>query len=82
MDTIYVRVSHDGRLSRDTRATSQELREANFIVVQQGDDFVIWKDRYGASGKVVTRTEADQRAFDHVDVSQGRKPSSSILRFG
>lgn len=82
MDTIYVRVSHDGRLSRDARATSQELREANFVVIQQGDDLVIWKDRYGASGEVVTKQYADERAFDHVDVSQGRKTSRSIFKFG
>jgi hypothetical protein len=82
MDTIYVRVSHDGRLSRDSRASSQELREANFVVIQQGDDLVIWKDRYGVNGSVTTKADADARAFDHVDVAQGRKSSKSIFRFG
>jgi hypothetical protein len=80
--TIYVRVSHDGRLSRDPRATSQEVREANFIVVQKDDQFVVQKDRYGSTGRVLTKTEADARAFDHVDVAQGRKSSKTIFLFG
>lgn len=82
MDSIYVRVSYDGRLSRSSRASVHELHEANFVVIQQGDDLVIWKDRYGASGEVVTKEEADKRAFDHVDVAQGRKTSRSIFKFG
>ena len=82
MDNVYVRVSHDGRLSRDPRPSNVELHDAHFVVIKQGDDLVIWKDLYGVAGTVVTKEYADTRAFDYVDVSQGRKTSRSIFKFG
>lgn len=79
MNNVYVRVSHDGRLSRDPRCTVEEQHAANFIVVRVEGRLVIWKDRYGRTGRVVSGPEADNRAYDHVEVAMGRKSSRSML---
>lgn len=79
---VYVRVDHEGRLSRSERATLEEQHAANFIVVFDGDRYLVWKDRYGDPGVVLTKAEADARALDHLDVADGRKKPKEIYAFG
>lgn len=78
---IYVRVDHDGHLTRDPRCTVEEQHSANFIVIQKDGELVVWKDRYGRAGVVVTKAQADARALDHLDIAQGRKGSREIYRY-